>query len=58
MAVNVGTSVFALRYKDGIMIGADCGITYGSMLKHKDARRMAQLGENGIIACSGEMADF
>ena len=33
MAVNAGTSVFALRYKDGLMIGADTGITYGSMLK-------------------------
>jgi 20S proteasome subunit beta 7 len=58
MAVNAGTSVFALKYKDGIMIGADTGITYGSMLKIKDAKRMAKLGDNGLIACSGEMADF
>ena len=40
MAVNAGTSVFAIKYKDGVMIGADTGITYGSMLKHKDANRM------------------
>ena len=58
MAVNAGTSVFALRYKDGIMIGADTGITYGSMRKHKNTSRMAELGEEGIFACSGEMSDF
>ena len=58
MAVNAGTSVFALKYKDGVMIGADTGITYGSMLKHKDACRMHQIGNDGLIACSGEMADF
>ena len=58
MAVNAGTSVFALKYKDGIMVGADTGISYGSMRKIKDAKRMAPLGEEGIIACSGEMADF
>ena len=58
MAVNAGTSVFALRYKDGVMIGADTGISYGSMRKHKNTSRMAKLGEEGIFACSGEMADF
>jgi 20S proteasome alpha/beta subunit len=40
------------------MIGADTGISYGSMRKIKDAKRMVPLGSEGIIACSGEMADF
>ena len=56
--VNVGTSVFALKYKDGIMIAADTAVSYGGMRKHKDLRRMALLGEEAIFACSGEMADF
>lgn len=56
--VNVGTSVFAFKYKDGIIFAADTGISYGSMLKIKDARRMSQLGEETIFACSGEMADY
>ena len=56
--VNVGTSVFALKYKDGIMVAADTAISYGSMLMFKDARRMAKLGDEAILACSGEMADF
>ena len=56
--VNVGTSVFAFKYKDGIMFAADTSITYGSMLKIKDGRRMCQIGEETIMACSGEMADY
>ena len=56
--VNVGTSVFAFKYKDGVIFAADTSISYGSMLKTKDARRMEALGEETIFACSGEMADF
>ena len=39
MAVNVGTSVFGLKYRDGIMIASDCGITYGGGLELKNASR-------------------
>ena len=56
--VNVGTSVFAFKYKDGVIFAADTGISYGSMLKVKDAKRMTQLGDETIFACSGEMADY
>ena len=57
-AVNVGTSVMALKYKDGVMIAADTGISYGSMCKVKDARRIVQLNDECIFGSSGEMADF
>ena len=56
--VNVGTSVFAFKYRDGVIFAADCSVTYGSMMKVKDARRMERLGDETIFACSGEMADF
>ena len=39
MAVNCGTSVFGLKYKDGVMIASDCGITYGGGLEEKNATR-------------------
>ena len=35
--VNIGSSVMALKYKDGIMIAADTAISYGSMKKTKHA---------------------
>ena len=56
--VNVGTTVFGLKYKDGVMFAADTSITYGSMLKIKNGKRIEQVGDETIIACSGEMADF
>jgi 20S proteasome subunit beta 7 len=56
--VNVGSSVFAFKYKDGVMIAADTAISYGGMLKHKNISRMSALGEETIFSCSGEMADF
>ena len=55
---NVGTSVIALKYKDGVMVAADVQVGYGSWLKHKDFKRMAPIGEESILACSGEMSDF
>ena len=57
-AVNVGTSVMALKYKDGVMIAADTSTTYGSMMKIKDARRIEKLTDECIFAASGEMSDF
>ena len=56
--VNVGTSVFALKYKDGVLFAADTSITYGSMLMEKDGRRMCAIGDETILAASGEMADY
>ena len=57
-AVNVGSSVLAIKYKDGVMIAADTAISYGSMRKEKDARRIKKLSDEIIYASSGEMADF
>jgi len=56
--VNIGTSVFGIRYKDGVLLAADTAVSYGSMKKTKKATRMAQLSSESAIACSGEMADF
>ena len=39
MAVNCGTSVFALKYKDGIMIASDTLVTYGGSMAHKNSSR-------------------
>ena len=57
-AVNIGTSVMAIRYKDGVMLAADTAISYGNMRRVKDARRIEKLNDECIFASSGEMADF
>ena len=56
--VNIGTSVFGIKYKDGVMIAADTAISYGGMRKEKDARRIVKLNDECVYASSGEMADF
>ena len=40
------------------MVAADTAISYGSMKKVKDARRIEKLNDETIFASSGEMADF
>ena len=57
-AVNIGTSVMAIRYKDGVMVAADTAISYGGMRRIKDARRIEKLNDECVYASSGEMADF
>lgn len=56
--VNVGTSVMAIKYADGVMLAADTAVAYGSMKKTKHSQRMAQISTDTAIACSGEMSDF
>jgi len=57
-AVNVGSSIMALKYKDGVMIAADTAISYGGMCSVKDAIRIHKLNDEVAYASSGEMADF
>ena len=40
------------------MIACDTAISYGGMDKIKDARRIEAIGEETLVAASGEMADF
>ena len=57
-AVNVGTSVMALKYANGVMVAADTHISYGGMMKEFQARRIVKLNDECVFACSGEMADM
>ena len=39
--VNIGSSIIALKYEDGVMIAADTAVAYGSMKHYKGIQRMA-----------------
>lgn len=56
--VNIGTTVFGLKYKDGVMLAADTAVSYGSLKKTKKATRIAELSRESAFASSGEMSDF
>ncbi|KAF6150475.1 hypothetical protein GIB67_030276 [Kingdonia uniflora] len=53
-----GTSVIGIKYKDGILMTADMGGSYGSTLRYKGVERMKPVGKHSIIGASGEISDF
>ncbi|XP_068645516.1 proteasome subunit beta type-4 [Aristolochia californica] len=53
-----GTSVIGVKYKDGVVIAADMGGSYGSTLRYKSVERMKPIGKHSLLGASGEISDF
>ncbi|KAH7670843.1 Proteasome endopeptidase complex protein [Dioscorea alata] len=53
-----GTSVIGLKYKDGIILAADTGGSYGSTLRYKSVERIKPIGKHSLLGASGEISDF
>jgi 20S proteasome subunit beta 7 len=56
--IVTGTSVLALKYKDGIMMAADNLASYGSLARFKDIQRLHAVGNHTVIGAGGDMSDF
>ncbi|KIM41653.1 hypothetical protein M413DRAFT_444911 [Hebeloma cylindrosporum] len=56
--IVTGTSVIAIKYKDGIMMAADNLASYGSLARFKDVQRLHPVGDNTVIGAGGDMSDF
>lgn len=56
--VVTGTSVLAIKYKDGIMMVADTLASYGSLAQIRDMRRIEIINEHTIIGAGGDMSDW
>ena len=56
--IVTGTSVLAVKYKDGVMMACDTLGSYGTLAKYKDLRRMAEVNEKCLIGAGGEYSDF
>lgn len=56
--IVTGTSVLAIKYKDGIMMAADNLASYGSLARFKDIQRLHPVGSYTVLAASGDMSDF
>ncbi|KAG6837573.1 hypothetical protein H0H93_006987 [Arthromyces matolae] len=72
--IVTGTSVLAIKYKDGIMMAADnLGehtpipesyrvsyrlASYGSLARFKDIQRLQPVGAHTVIGAGGDMSDF
>ncbi|RIB12092.1 nucleophile aminohydrolase [Gigaspora rosea] len=56
--VVTGTSVIALKYRDGVMLAADNLASYGSLARFKDVERLYAVGDFTVIGASGDISDF
>jgi 20S proteasome alpha/beta subunit len=56
--ITTGTSIFGLRYKDGIIIAADTSGNYGNLARYPKTQRVFKVNDTTVIASSGDIADF
>ncbi|KAL7752045.1 Proteasome subunit beta type-7 [Sorochytrium milnesiophthora] len=56
--VVTGTSVVAIKYKDGVMMTTDCLASYGSLARFRDVERMTAVGDNTVVGVSGDISDY
>ncbi|SCM23182.1 proteasome subunit beta type-4, putative [Plasmodium chabaudi adami] len=55
--VVTGTSVIALKYRNGVMIAADKKASYGSYAKFQNVQRIFKISNKTVMSFSGELAD-
>lgn len=53
-----GTSVLAIKYKDGVMVACDTLGAYGSTKRYKSIERIKRINDHVVLAASGEISDF
>jgi len=56
--IVTGTTVIAIKYKDGIMMMADTLGSYGTMARFTNLKRLHEVNNTCMIAASGEWSDF
>jgi len=56
--IVTGTSVLAIKYRDGIMMTADTLVSYGSLARYFDLDRVLPLGKFTLVGGSGDYSDF
>jgi 20S proteasome subunit beta 7 len=56
--MTTGTSVFGIKYKDGVVLAADTLGSYGSLARYTNIQRVIRVNDSTMIACTGDYADF
>ncbi|KAK6457918.1 B-type subunit of proteasome [Scheffersomyces xylosifermentans] len=56
--IITGTSVIALKFKDGIIMAADNLGSYGSLLRFNNIERLIKVGSETIVGVSGDISDL
>ena len=55
--VDLGTTLIALRYRDGVIVGADSRTSVSTYVSHKAAHKIDPIGSYCVMARSGSAAD-
>jgi len=56
--IVTGTSILAIKYKDGVMMSGDTLGSYGSLARFRDLSRIRAVGETTILGGSGDYSDY
>lgn len=56
--MTTGTSVVAVKYDGGVMIGADTLGSYGNTARYRDIRRIFKVNSRVMVGASGDVADM
>eukprot|EP00992_Anisonema_acinus_P008103 TRINITY_DN4174_c0_g1_i1.p1 TRINITY_DN4174_c0_g1~~TRINITY_DN4174_c0_g1_i1.p1 ORF type:complete len:270 (+),score=54.73 TRINITY_DN4174_c0_g1_i1:52-861(+) len=55
--VSMGTSIMAVRFKDGVIIGADSRTSMGTYIANRVSNKLTQVGDRIFCCRSGSAAD-
>lgn len=56
--IVTGTSVIALKFKDGVVIAADNLASYGSLARFTDVKRLRNFAGTSIVGFGGDVSDM
>ncbi|EFA85542.1 proteasome subunit beta type 4 [Heterostelium album PN500] len=56
--IVTGSSVIAIKYNGGVVMGCDTLCSYGSLARFNNIQRVKQFGPKTIVGYSGEHSDF
>ncbi|GME24645.1 proteasome component pre4 [Neofusicoccum parvum] len=56
--IVTGTSVVAVKYKDGVVIAADNLASYGSLARFTDVKRLRVFNNKSVIGFGGDVSDM
>ncbi|KIW01355.1 uncharacterized protein PV09_07127 [Verruconis gallopava] len=56
--IVTGTSVIAIKYKDGVVIAADNLASYGSLARFTDVKRLREFNSRAVVGFGGDVSDM
>jgi len=56
--IVTGSSVLAVRYRDGVMMTADTAASYGRLSRYRSEQRIHRVHESCVVGASGDISDF